>query len=158
MSQLKINNVLHDVDVATEMPLLWVLRDVLELTGTKFGCGIGVCGSCTVLLDGKPVRSCITPVSQAQNKAIVTVEGVEAVNPYIQKAWTELNVPQCGYCQPGQVVSTLALLNENSSPTDQDIDTALSGHICRCGTYLRIRKAVHLAASMTDKDLNSQEL
>ncbi len=153
MNQLQVNNKLYEVEADPRMPLLWVLRDLLGLTGTKYGCGLGVCGSCTVLLDGKPVRSCITPLSQASDKPIVSIEGVADINPKIQEAWVELNVPQCGFCQPGQVVSTLALLNENSNPSDEDIDRALAGNICRCGTYVRIRKAVHLAASM--KGLNS---
>jgi len=148
MIQLIINGIEHNVDVSPDMPILWVLRDIIELTGTKYGCGLGVCGSCTVLLDGNPIRSCITPVSIVKGKQLTTVEGVFELNPNIQKAWEELNVPQCGYCQPGQVVSTLALLNNKPQPSDEDIDNAMSGNICRCGTYVRIRKAIHLAASM----------
>ena len=156
MIQLVINGIQRDVDVSPDMPILWVLRDFIELTGTKYGCGLGVCGSCTVLMDGNPIRSCITPVSNAVGKNLTTVEGVFELNPNIQKAWEELNVPQCGYCQPGQVVSALALLNKNAEPTDDDIDIAMSGNICRCGTYVRIRKAIHLAASLNVEPENKE--
>lgn len=148
MISLQLNGTTFEVDVAPEMPLLWVLRDVLKLTGTKYACGLGVCGSCTVLLNGKAIRSCITPVGMVENKEIVSIEGAAMVNANVQKAWTELNVPQCGFCQPGQVMSALALLESVPDPTEEDIDTAMSGHICRCGTYVRIRKAIHLAAKM----------
>ena len=140
------------------MPILWVFRDVLGLTGTKFGCGLGVCGSCTVLLDGKPIRSCITPISIVKEQNVISIEGVAAENSTLQKAWEELNVPQCGFCQPGQVVSALALLNKNPNPTDTDIDEAMSGNICRCGTYVRIRKAIHLAASIETESLNHDDI
>jgi len=158
MIDLVLNGEQITVDVSPDMPILWVLRDILELTGTKYGCGLGVCGSCTVLLDGKPVRSCVVPVSTAQNKQLTSIEGVAGLNSNIQKAWEELNVPQCGYCQPGQVVSALALLNEKPDPSDKDIDDAMSGNICRCGTYVRIRKAIHLAASMENQSPNTEEL
>lgn len=158
MIRLHINGKEHEVDVPSEMPILWVLRDFIGLTGAKFGCGLGVCGSCTVLLEGNPIRSCVTPVSAVKDGKIITVEGVENENGNIQKAWEELNVPQCGFCQPGQVVSTLALLKKNPSPTDEDIDTAMSGNICRCGTYVRIRKAIHLAAEMSEESSKSKGL
>ena len=143
---VNINGTDHEVNVDENMPILWVLRDVLELTGTKFGCGIGVCGSCNILMDGNPVRSCITPISAVTGKKIITVEGVEKENPYLTQAWKDLNVPQCGYCQPGQLISALSLLKKNAQPTDLDIDQQMSGNICRCGTYVRIRSAIHLAS------------
>lgn len=148
MIDLKVNGEDYSVDVSSDMPILWVLRDVLGFTGTKFGCGLGVCGSCTVLIDGKAIRSCVTPVSIVKDQHVISIEGVASENSTIQKAWEELNVPQCGFCQPGQVISALALLKDNPDPTDADIDAAMSGNICRCGTYVRIRKAIHLAASM----------
>ncbi|MGI9530927.1 (2Fe-2S)-binding protein [Lutimonas sp.] len=156
MIHLNINGKIHEVDVPPEMPILWVLRDFIGLTGAKFGCGLGVCGSCTVLLNGSPIRSCITPVSLVKDSELITVEGVESENTNIQKAWEELNVPQCGFCQPGQVVSALALLKKNPKPSDKDIDTAMSGNICRCGTYVRIRKAIHLAAEMGEESSKSE--
>lgn len=146
MINISVNGTSHLVDVSPDTPILWVLRDELELTGTKYGCGLGVCGSCTVLMDGKAIRSCITPVSLVKDKKLISIEGVARENTSLQKAWQELNVPQCGYCQPGQLVSALALLKEKPEPTDEDIDRAMSGNICRCGTYVRIRKAIHLAA------------
>lgn len=146
MINISVNGTSHQVDVSPDTPILWVLRDELELTGTKYGCGLGVCGSCTVLMDGKAIRSCITPVSLVKDKKLISIEGVARENTSLQKAWQELNVPQCGYCQPGQLVSALALLKETPEPTDEDIDRAMSGNICRCGTYVRIRKAIHLAA------------
>lgn len=146
MINISVNGTSHQVDVPPDTPILWVLRDELELTGTKYGCGLGVCGSCTVLMDGKAIRSCITPVSLVKDKKLISIEGVARENTSLQKAWQELNVPQCGYCQPGQLVSALALLKETPEPTDEDIDRAMSGNICRCGTYVRIRKAIHLAA------------
>ncbi len=158
MIVLNVNGKEYTVDVPTEMPILWVLRDFVGLTGAKYGCGLGVCGSCTVLLDGNPIRSCLVPISSVKDKPIITVEGVANENSNIQKAWEDLNVPQCGYCQPGQVVSTLALLNKTTSPTDDEIDTAMSGNICRCGTYVRIRKAIHMAAEMEAKPSKSDEL
>ena len=151
MTELNVNGKSYEVDVDMNMPILWVLRDVLELTGTKFGCGIGVCGSCNVLLDGDPVRSCITPISVVGNKKLITVEAVEKENPYLIQAWKDHNVPQCGYCQPGQLISALSLLNKVKTPSDQDIDEQMSGNICRCGTYVRIRAAIHQAAVLSNK-------
>ena len=148
MVTLTINGKRHEVDVAPETPLLWTLRDVVGLTGTKFGCGIAACGACTVHLDGTPIRSCITPVAAANGRAITTIEGVGAtpVGRRVQQAWLDLDVVQCGYCQSGQIMSASALLASSPRPTDADIDTAMSGNICRCGTYPRIRAAIHLAA------------
>lgn len=147
--KLTINGKSHEVNLPEEMPILWTLRDVLGMTGTKFGCGQALCGACTVLLDGQPIRSCLTPISAAKDKQITTVEGVseDKVGQAIQQAWVELSVPQCGYCQSGQIVSATALLRDNPSPSDTDIDNAMSGNICRCGTYNRIRDAIKLAAS-----------
>lgn len=148
MVTLSINGRDEELDVAAEMPLLWALRDVANLTGTKYGCGLSLCGACTVHLDGKPVRSCMTPVSAAVGKKIVTIEGVAAdhVGKAVQTAWRELDVVQCGYCQSGQIMSATALLSKNKKPTDADIDAAMSGNICRCATYVRIRAAIHEAA------------
>jgi len=148
MVALKINGQSHDLDVPPDMPLLWALRDVVGLTGTKFGCGISLCGACTVHLDGQPIRSCVTPVSVASGKSITTIEAVgeTAAGKQIQQAWVALDVPQCGYCQSGQIMSASALLAKNPNPTDADIDSAMSGNICRCGTYGRIRRAIHRAA------------
>ena len=148
MTQLKINGQTHDVDVPPDMPLLWVLRDVVGLTGTKFGCGVAACGACTVHLDGHPIRSCVTPASAAAGKSITTIEAVgeTPAGRKIQEAWIALEVPQCGYCQSGQVMSASALLAETPNPTDAQIDTAMSGNICRCGTYVRIRAAIKQAA------------
>jgi len=150
MVTLTINNKKHQLDVDPRMPLLWAIRDVVGLTGTKYGCGNGVCGSCTILIDGSPIRSCLTPVSEADGKKILTIEGVENENKELQEVWEELNVPQCGYCQSGQIISAVALLNNNTNPTDKDIDAAMSGNICRCGTYVRIRKAIHKTANLTN--------
>jgi isoquinoline 1-oxidoreductase alpha subunit len=134
------------------MPLLWVLRDILHLKGTKYGCGIGLCGACTVHLGGRAVRSCQTPVSAAESLQITTIEGLSADGSHpVQIAWQEFDVPQCGYCQAGQMMSAAALLAKNAKPSDQDIDAAMNGNICRCGTYIRIRQAVHKAASLTAK-------
>ena len=152
MINLLINGVEHQVEVPEEMPLLWVLRDFLELTGTKFGCGIGVCGSCSVLADGSPIRSCITPISAVLGKSLVTIEGVALQNKYLPEAWRELNVPQCGFCQPGQLVNALALLENIDEPTDEDIDKTMSGNICRCGTYVRIRAAIKRAAELSKNE------
>lgn len=145
---INVNGTSMTFDVPQDMPLLWVLRDVGGLTGTKFGCGMGLCGACTVHLDGQAVRSCITPVSAVAGKRITTIEGVGAdkVGSVVQNAWRELNVPQCGYCQPGQIMSATALLRSIPKPTDADIDSAMSGNICRCGTYPRIRAAIKRAA------------
>jgi len=146
---LLINKQKIKVDAPPDMPLLWVLRDIIGLTGTKFGCGMAQCGACTIHLNGEAVRSCVTPLSRAAGKQITTIEGLSADGRSpIQEAWAELNVPQCGYCQSGQMMSAAVLLRENPNPTDQDIDDALSGNICRCGTYLRIRKAIHRAAAI----------
>ena len=149
MINLIINGKEQALDVSEDMPLLWVLRDYLQLTGSKFGCGIGVCGSCTVLADGNPIRSCITPASALVGKSLTTIEGVAEQNEFLPKAWKELNVPQCGFCQPGQLVSALALLEQTDEPTDEDIDRTMSGNICRCGTYVRIRAALKRAAEMS---------
>ena len=146
--ELTINGRKHAVDVPADMPLLWVLRDVIGLTGTKFGCGVALCGACTVHLDGIPSRSCVTPVSAAAGRAITTIEGIggTAAGKKIQEAWLDLEVVQCGYCQSGQIMSASALLAKNANPSDADIDTGMSGNICRCGTYQRIRRAIHRAA------------
>jgi isoquinoline 1-oxidoreductase alpha subunit len=146
--ELKINGQAHAVDVPTDMPLLWVLRDVLGMTGTKFGCGLSLCGACTVHLDGQAIRSCVTPVSAAAGKPITTIEAVgeTAAGKRIQAAWIALDVPQCGYCQSGQIMSASALLAKNPNPSDADIDAAMAGNICRCGTYGRIRAAIKQAA------------
>lgn len=144
---LKVNGRTRTVDVAPETPLLWVLRDALGLTGTKFGCGISQCGACTVHVDGVALRSCSLPVSAAVGKQVTTIEGLSADRSHpLQQAWIALDVPQCGYCQSGQLMSAAALLARKPKPTDDDIDTAMSGNICRCGTYLRIRAAIHRAA------------
>jgi aerobic-type carbon monoxide dehydrogenase small subunit (CoxS/CutS family) len=144
---LRINGQDKQVDVPEDMPLLWVLRDRLDLTGTKFGCGIGSCGACTVHLDGVAVRSCQLPAAAASGRAITTIEGLSADGSHpVQQAWVEAQVPQCGYCQSGQIMAAAALLATNPRPSDADIDTAMSGNLCRCGTYQRIRKAIHRAA------------
>jgi len=147
MFTLTINNKDYEVDARTDMPLLWAIRDIVGLTGTKYGCGIGLCGACTVWLEGKPIRSCTTPVLVAIGKKITTIESLENTHATLQQAWKELNVPQCGYCQPGQLMSAAALLKEKPNPTDQDINLAMAGNICRCGTYKRIKEAIKLAAS-----------
>lgn len=147
--QLTVNGQTHTVDVPADMPLLWVLRDVLHLTGTKFGCGMAQCGACTVHLDGAPIRSCVTPASAASGRAVTTIEGLSADGTHpLQRAWTELDVVQCGYCQSGQIMSAAALLKQHPNPTDADIDAAMRGNICRCGTYQRIRAAIHRAADL----------
>ncbi len=149
MITLKINGEPRQVDVPPDMPLLWVLRDVLRMTGTKFGCGMALCGACTVHLDGQPIRSCVTPVSAVGQSAITTIEAVGATpsGAKVQNAWLELEVIQCGYCQSGQIMSAAALVASNPQPSDADIDAAMAGNICRCGTYLRIREAIKRAAS-----------
>ena len=146
---IKINGQTHSVDVDGDTPLLWVLRDVLGMTGTKFGCGMALCGACTVHVDGAPTRSCITPIDSIGQSEITTIEAIgnTAVGAKIQKAWLEQEVVQCGYCQSGQIMSATALLTSKQRPTDADIDDAMSGNICRCGTYVRIREAIKLAAS-----------
>ena len=146
--ELKINGRTRQVDVPADMPVLWVLRDVLGMTGTKFGCGMALCGACTVQLDGQAIRSCVTPVSAVAGKAITTIEAIGATptGAKIQKAWLDKEVVQCGYCQSGQIMSAAALLAQTPKPTDADIDSAMSGNICRCGTYVRIREAIKQAA------------
>ncbi|HEX5392641.1 MAG TPA: (2Fe-2S)-binding protein [Rhodocyclaceae bacterium] len=148
MTTLSINGKATPISAAPDTPLLWALRDELHLTGTKYGCGQGSCGACTVHLDGEPVRSCITPVSAAAGKKIVTIEGVDKgrVAKAVQEAWQRLDVVQCGYCQSGQIMSAIGLLERNRKPSDADIDAAMSGNLCRCGTYVRIRAAIHEAA------------
>ena len=151
MTRLNINGKSVDVDVDPEMPLLWVLRDVLGLTGTKFGCGMALCGACTVHLGGQAVRSCQTPVSAVGDQPITTIEGLSKDRSHpVQQAWIELDVPQCGYCQSGQIMSASALLAVKPKPSDADIDAAMAGNICRCGTYQRIRAAIHRAAEIKD--------
>ncbi|MEN8251638.1 MAG: (2Fe-2S)-binding protein [Bacteroidota bacterium] len=150
---INVNGVVHSVEVEEEMPLLWVLRDVLNLTGTKFGCGVGLCGSCTVLIEGKAYRSCITPISAVEGKEITTIEGIsdDCSHP-VQKAWKDEHVTQCGYCQPGQILNAIALIQEIPNPTDEDIDDAMKSVLCRCGTYQRIRKAIHIAAQENNSE------
>jgi isoquinoline 1-oxidoreductase alpha subunit len=151
-----LNGKPQNVDVSPDMPLLWVLRDTLNMTGTKFGCGMAFCGACTVHLNGEATRSCITPVSSVAGKNITTIEGLsqDGTHP-VQEAWVAEDVPQCGYCQSGQIMSAVALLAKKSNPTDADIDEAMSGNICRCGTYQRIRKAIHRAATAGPAKTNS---
>src|SRR5207244_1655416 len=156
MATLNINGRDVTVDVPADMPILWVLRDVVGLTGTKFGCGMALCGACTVHLDGKAIRSCVSPLSRAAGKHVTTIEGLwNDLSHPLQRAWIEVDVPQCGYCQSGQIMSAAILLKENSKPTDKDIDEAMSGNICRCGTYLRIRRAIHRAAEMAAEKRSS---
>ena len=147
--QFTLNGKAQSVDVNPNMPLLWVLRDTLGMTGTKFGCGISLCGACTVHIDGDATRSCITTISSVAGKKVTTIEGLSADSSHpVQRAWIEVDVPQCGYCQSGQIMTTAALLDKNAQPSDTEIDDALKGNICRCGTYQRIREAVHLAAKL----------
>jgi isoquinoline 1-oxidoreductase alpha subunit len=148
MATLQINGQQHELDVPDDMPLLWVLRDVVGLTGTKFGCGVALCGACTVHLDGRPIRSCITPVASVIGKKITTIEAIGETpsGEKIQKAWLNVEVVQCGYCQSGQIMSAAALIESNPNPSDAEIDAAMSGNICRCGTYLRIRAAIKQAS------------
>jgi isoquinoline 1-oxidoreductase alpha subunit len=148
MQKLNINGKIHQLDVDADTPLLWVLRDVLDMTGTKYGCGMALCGACTVHVDGQATRSCVLPVSAVADKKITTIEGIAAtrVGTAVQSAWAANDVPQCGYCQSGQIMSATSLLAQNNAPSDADIDTAMSGNLCRCGTYNRIRAAIHSAA------------
>ena len=147
--KLNVNSKDYTVDVDPQMPMLWVIRDFVGLKGTKFGCGIAQCGACTIHLDGVPTRSCMTPVSAVEGKKITTIEGSSGnITEAVQKAWVEFQVPQCGYCQSGQIMSAVALLKNNSKPSDADIDSAMQGNLCRCGTYLRIRSAIHRAAEL----------
>ena len=146
--KLEINGATHEVDAPPDMPLLWALRDLVGLTGTKFGCGMALCGCCTVHIDGAPTRSCVTPLSALEGKAITTIEGIGAtpLGRKVQEAWIAEDVPQCGYCQSGQIMSAVALLKSTPQPSDEDINSAMNGNLCRCGTYNRIRKAIHRAA------------
>ena len=154
MTRLQINGQTRDVDVPDEMPLLWVLRDELGMTGTKFGCGMALCGACTVHMDGAPIRACVTPVSAAAGRAIFTVESMETdpVGRVVQQSWVENNVAQCGYCQTGQIMTATSLLRATPAPTEQQIDDAMSGNICRCGTYPRIRAAIQQASGRLAKE------
>ena len=152
MISLNVNQKTYQVDVSPDMPLLWVIRDIIGLTGTKYGCGVAQCGACVVHLNGEAVRSCVTKVKRAEGQKVMTIEGLSQHNDHpLQKSWQEIDVPQCGYCHSGQIMSAAVLLRENPDPSDQDIDDAMAGNICRCGTYPRIRKAIHLAAEMQRK-------
>ena len=152
MISLTVNGKVHKLDVAPDTPLLWVLRDTIGLTGTKYGCGVALCGACTVHVNGEPARSCTTPISQAAGKRVTTIEGLSRDSSHpLQKAWIAEQVPQCGYCQSGQIMSAAALLSKNKIPSDADIDKAMSGNICRCGTYNNIRRAIHTASTMMRK-------
>ena len=155
MIQLNVNGKVHQLDVAPDTPLLWALRDTLHMTGTKYGCGQALCGACTIHLDGEAVRSCVTPVSNAAGKQITTIEGLsegadgpESIGKRLQQAWLDENTPQCGYCQSGQIMSAAVLLRENPHPTEADVNACMSGNLCRCGTYLRIRAAIQRAANL----------
>ncbi len=149
MIKITVNSQSQDVDAAPETPLLWVLRDHLQMTGTKFGCGMALCGACTVHVDGVATRSCVLPLSAVGSKSITTIEGLSKDRSHaVQKAWLEFDVPQCGYCQSGQIMSAAALLSSNANPSDAEIDAAMSGNLCRCGTYPRIRRAIHRAAEI----------
>lgn len=156
MLEITVNNVTHQLDVEADTPLLWVVRDELKLKGTKFGCGMAQCGACTVHLDGQAIRSCVTPVSAAAGRSITTIEGIgDTPNTLhlVQQAWIDEQVPQCGYCQSGQIMSAVALLEKTPSPTDADINNAMAGNICRCGMYGRIRKAIHSASDSLAKEI-----
>ena len=160
MIKLNVNGKIHDVEVDPSTPLLWVIRELLGLTGTKFGCGISQCGACTVHLNGTPIRSCVTPVQVAVDQLITTIEGVKTYDDElhpVQQAWIDEQVPQCGYCQSGQIMSAIALLDSNPSPTDVDIDNAMSGNICRCGTYPRIRRGIKRAALAIEASGENEE-
>lgn len=149
MFTINVNGIAHTVDASEDKPLLWVLRENLKLTGTKYGCGQALCGACTVYIDGQPTRSCVMPINAVGEQQVRTIEDIsnEHIGNLVQNAWQELNVPQCGYCQSGQIMAATALLKDNNAPNDQDIDEAMSGNICRCGTYPRIRKAIHKIAA-----------
>ena len=151
---INVNGKTHTVDVAGDMPLLWVLRDKINLKGTKFGCGVASCGACTVHLDGKVARACMTPISSVGGQRVTTIEGIgdTKTGQAVQKAWVDVDVVQCGYCQAGQIMAATALINSNSRPTDKDIDTAMQGNACRCGTYVRIREAIKTAAGVAKAD------
>jgi aerobic-type carbon monoxide dehydrogenase small subunit (CoxS/CutS family) len=147
--KIEVNGTTRDVEADPDMPLLWVIRDLLNLPGTKFGCGMAQCGACTVHIDGNPVRSCVTPVGTVGTRAVTTIEGVSPDGSHVvQRAWTEADVVQCGYCQSGQIMTAVALLKKKPEPTDSDIDAAMSGNVCRCGTYQRVREAIHLASRL----------
>lgn len=152
MITININNKKHELDIDQDMPLLWVIRDEIGLTGTKYGCGVAICGACTVHIDGQAARSCVTKVKSVIGKEVITIEGLSQNGDHpVQQAWEELNVPQCGYCQSGQMMSAAVLLKENPNPTDEDINLSMNGNICRCGTYMRIKKAIHIAADLQSK-------
>mgnify|MGYP005994640577 FL=1 len=151
MKTLTINGKNHNIDAPADMPLLWAIRDIIGLTGTKYGCGVSQCGACSILIDNEVVRSCSLPLSYGFGKQITTIEGNTKNLEYLREAWEEINVPQCGYCQSGQLIAATSLLNSNPNPTDDDIDDAMSGNICRCGTYPRIRKAIHKAVKLKNK-------
>jgi isoquinoline 1-oxidoreductase alpha subunit len=158
MTSFTLNGKTVSVDEDPSTPLLWVIRDSLNLTGTKFGCGMALCGACTVHLDGQAIRSCVAPLSRVDGKHVTTIEGLSTDNSHpVQRAWIEIDVPQCGYCQSGQIMSAIVLLRENPKPTDADIDEAMSGNICRCGTYPRIRRAIHRAAEIAASAPNAKE-
>jgi len=153
MIRLRVNGLMREFDADPDMPLLWVLRDLLLLDGTKYGCGEALCGACTVHLDGQPVRACVTPVRRAESHDVTTIEGLSADGDHpLQRAWTELGVPQCGFCQTGQIMTAAALLRANPAPSDDEIDRSLAGNLCRCGTYTRIRAAIHRAAAELSGD------
>ena len=153
MARITVNDKTLDIDASPDTPLLWVLRDHLQMTGTKYGCGMALCGACTVHIDGAAVRSCVLPLSALEGKRITTIEGLSRDRSHpVQRAWIELDVPQCGYCQSGQIMSAAALLRQNPRPNDAEIDAAMAGNICRCGTYQRIRKAIHRAADLLPPD------
>jgi len=155
MLEITVNNTTHTLDIEPDTPLLWVVRDELNLKGTKFGCGVAQCGACTVHLDGKAIRSCVTPISAVAGRSITTIEGIKPNNDeqlhVLQEAWIEQQVPQCGYCQSGQIMSAAALLKKNPKPSDADINTAMAGNVCRCGMYGRIRKAIHSASAKLER-------
>lgn len=151
MKTLTINGKNHSIEAHDDMPLLWAIRDIVGLTGTKYGCGVSQCGACSILIDGELARSCSLPLSYGIGKNITTIEGKTDNLEILRKAWSEINVPQCGYCQSGQLIAASALLDDNPNPTDEDIDAAMSGNICRCGTYPRIRKAIHTAVKLKNK-------